>query len=176
MNATSCSSVESLRASHNPQNYLNAITTVFPCPAQSGFERAYWLYQCREAVQWINKFVSQEYKRQLTDIEDRGLTSDLYQIIPKERQESRVRLDKLRDKFPETFAELVHIRASDANKILGRKTLYKLAKEKLGSDAIREYEAVNVGDLEKVLTPAQAVGLIDTYTKVTDWIIQEVEQ
>ncbi len=158
-----------------PEEYLAAITAVYPCPVLNGFERAYWLYETREAVRWIAGFIHEEYKRQLNDIEACGITSDCYEIIPLERQESRVRIDKLREKFPDVFADLVHLRASDAQRILGRHILYALARDKIGDDAIRDFEAVNVTDLEKVLKPHQTAGLIETYTKVTDWAVQEVE-
>ncbi len=116
--ATSCSSVEPLRGSRTPQDYLNAITTAYPCPVLSGFERAYWLYQTREALKWIADFISEEYKLQLIDISAKGMTSEHYTIVPMERQESRVNIDRLREKFPNIFDELVHLRPSDANKIL----------------------------------------------------------
>lgn len=158
-----------------PQDYLNAITSAYPCPALSGFERAHWLFECREAVRWIAGFINEEYQKQIAAIQESKITSDTYEIIPLQRPESRVRLDLMREKYPDEFRELVYIKASDASKILGKKTLYLLAKEKAGEDVLLPLEQINVGDVEKTMLKEQAAELIETRMKTTDWAVQEIE-
>ena len=160
---------------HTPQEFLDAITASYPCPVLSSYERAYWLYQCREAVRWIAGFINEEYRKEVSAVLERADTSDLYEIIPLERQESRINISLMRQKYPEQFAELVSIKAPDAAKILGKKMLYTLAKEKIGPDAIQQYEYVTVGDVERTMLSADASVLIETRRKVTDWVVQEKE-
>lgn len=158
-----------------PQDCLNAITSAYPCPALSGFERAHWLFECREAVRWIAGFINEEYQKQIAEIQRLKITSDTYEIIPLQRPESRVRLDLMREKYPDEFRELVYIKASDASKILGKKTLYNLAKEKAGEEVLLPLEQINVGDVEKTMLKEQAAELIETRMKTTDWAVQEIE-
>ena len=157
----------------NPQDCLDTIREKYPCPAVSGYERAYWLYECRKSVLWIAGFLNEEYRKQIAAIQESGMTSKHYELMPIEKPESRVRIDIMREKYPEAFAELVYIKTSDAGKILGRKTLYALAKEKAGAEEIKTLEQVNVGDVERLMLDAAKAELIETRMKITDWAVLE---
>lgn len=156
-----------------PQQYLDAVLAQHPCPTESGYERAYWLYEARGAFRWIADFISTEYKRQVAAIQDAGIASELFELVPVERAESRVRTDVLREKYPEMFSGLVFIKATDAARILGRRTLYDLAADAVGTDALREFEQVNVGDVARLMPKSAVSELIDTRMKVLDWVVRE---
>ena len=79
----------------------------------------------------------------------------------------------MRQKYPELFEELVSVKASDAAKILGKKTLYDLVKEKIGDKEIRNLEYVTVGDVARTMLAEDAAELIETRMKTTDWVVQE---
>jgi hypothetical protein len=79
----------------------------------------------------------------------------------------------MRQKYPELFEELVSVKASDAAKILGKKTLYDLVKEKIGDKEIRNFEYVTVGDVARTMLAEDAAELIETRMKTTDWVVQE---
>lgn len=156
-----------------PQQYLDAVTEKYPCPVESGYSRAYWLYEARNAFRWIADFTNMEYKYQVAAILADEISSEQFELVPVERQESRVRVDVLREKYPEMFAELVFIKATDAQRILGKRTLYDLAADALGADALREFEQVNVGDVVRTMPKSAASELIETRMKIMDWVVQE---
>lgn len=156
-----------------PQDYLDALCSRNPCPAESGYDRAYWLYQFREAIRWISDFISQEYDRQVLYLMENDVDSEFYELVPVKRYESFVRINHMREKYPEEFAELVFIKATDAVRILGKKRLYNLAEEKIGKDAIKKFEQVNVGDVEKTMSKGTASELIESRLKIVDWVVRE---
>ena len=158
---------------HTPQDFLDAITSKYPCPALSSHERAYWLYQCREAARWIAGFINEEYRKEISSLIEQNTASKLYEIISIERPESRVNISLMRQKYPELFEELVSVKASDAAKILGKKTLYDLVKEKIGDKEIRNFEYVTVGDVARTMLAEDAAELIETRMKTTDSGVQE---
>ena len=103
-----------------PQEYLDIIQEAHPCPVENGFERAAWLYETREALRWALDFVELEFKHQIADIQDRGLTSEKYNVFAKVKNYTRVNLEELHTYNPEMFEDLVHIKTTDAEKIIGR--------------------------------------------------------
>ncbi|HJJ94752.1 MAG TPA: hypothetical protein O0W83_03445, partial [Methanocorpusculum sp.] len=126
-----------------PQEYLDIIQEAHPCPVEYGFERAAWLYETREALRWALDFVELEFKHQIADIQDRGLTSEKYNVFAKVKNYTRVNLEELHIYNPEMFEDLVHIKATDAEKIIGRRSLYLEAKDILGAEEIKRYQTVN---------------------------------
>ena len=82
-------------------------------------------------------------------------------------------MDVLREKYPETFAELVFIKATDAQRILGKRMLYDLAADTLGADALRDFEQVNVGDVVRKMPKNAVSELIETRLMIMDWVVQE---
>lgn len=159
-----------------PQEYLDIIQNAHPCPADSGFERAAWLYECREALCWILDFVELEFKHQVADIQDRGLTSEKYSLIGRFRNYTKVNLEALRTHSTELYDSLVHIKASDAEKIIGRKVLYNLASELTGAEEIKRYEIVNATELEKVVAPHIYEALTEKEERLMRYEIEEVEE
>lgn len=115
---------------HTPQDFLDTITSKYPCPALSSHERAYWLYQCREAARWIAGFINEEYRKEISSLIEQNTASKLYEIISIERPESRVNISLMRQKYPELFEELVSVKASDAARFLERKRSMTSSKKK----------------------------------------------
>lgn len=150
-----------------PQDYLEIITKAHPCPAESGFERAAWLCETRNALRSLLPLIETEYKRQTADIRERGITSKTYALQEIWRPFAKVNIARLREQAPDIFENLVHLRPADAAKILGRKTLYRQAADLLGED-IRPFEQITVGDLEKTLTPAVAAAFIEKEKRLID--------
>ena len=75
-----------------PQEYLDIIQDAYPCPVEYGFDRAAWLFECREALRWMLDFVEVEYKHQVADILEKGLTSDKYALCGKFRSYTKVKV------------------------------------------------------------------------------------
>ena len=157
-----------------PQEYLDIIQEAHPCPVEYGFERAAWLYETREALRWALDFVELEFKHQIADIQDRGLTSEKYNVFAKVKNYTRVNLEELHIYNPEMFEDLVHIKATDAEKIIGRRSLYLEAKDILGAEEIKRYQTVNATELYKVVPQHVYDRLTDKEERLMDYVVEEV--
>ena len=157
-----------------PQEYLDIIQEAHPCPVEYGFERAAWLYETREALRWALDFVELEFKHQIADIQDRGLTSEKYNVFAKVKNYTRVNLEELHIYNPEMFEDLVHIKATDAEKIIGRRSLYLEAKDILGAEEIKRYQTVNATELYKVVPQHVYDRLTEKEERLMDYVVEEV--
>ncbi|HJK77385.1 MAG TPA: hypothetical protein O0Y06_00380 [Methanocorpusculum sp.] len=93
----------------------------------------------------------EQYHTDIRTIRDENCQSTAYQIIWPEKTYYEVDIQKLRTDHPDLHQKLVHLRATDAEKILGRDYLYTAAKERLGT-TIQTYEKITITDLKKHLT------------------------
>ena len=157
-----------------PQEYLDIIQEAHPCPVEYGFERASWLYETREALRWALDFVELEFKHQIADIQDRGLTSEKYNVFAKVKNYTRVNLEELHIYNPEMFEDLVHIKATDAEKIIGRRSLYLEAKDILGAEEIKRYQTVNATELYKVVPQHVYDRLTEKEERLMDYVVEVV--
>ena len=157
-----------------PQEYLDIIQEAHPCPVEYGFERASWLYETREALRWALDFVELEFKHQIADIQDRGLTSEKYNVFAKVKNYTRINLEELHIYNPEMFEDLVHIKATDAEKIIGRRSLYLEAKGILGTEEIKRYQTVNATELYKVVPQHVYDRLTEKEERLMDYVVEEV--
>ena len=158
----------------SPQEYLDIIQEAHPCPVENGFERAAWLYETREALRWALDFVELEFKHQIADIQDRGLTSEKYNVFAKVKNYTRVNLEELHTYNPEMFEDLVHIKTTDAEKIIGRRSLYLEAKGILGAEEIKRYQTVNATELYKVVPQHVYDRLTEKEERLMDYVVEEV--
>ena len=156
-----------------PQEYLDIIQDAHPCPVEYGFDRAAWLYECREALRWMLDFVEVEYKHQVADILDKGVTSDKYALCGKYRSYTKVKVAEVAVFNQELFESLVHVKATDAEKIIGRRNLYLEARNILGSD-IQKYETMNSTELSKVVPSHVFERLTEKEERLMDYVIEEV--
>lgn len=156
-----------------PQEYLDIIQEAHPCPVDTGFERAAWLFETREALRWVLDFVELEYKHQIAEIQDKNLTSDKYLLYARYKNYTKVKVREVAQYNLELFEKLVHIKATDAEKILGRQNLYKEAANILGSD-IQRYETVNATELAKAVPQHIYDRLTEKEERLVDYEIEEV--
>ena len=158
-----------------PQEYLDIIQDAHPCPVDSGFERAAWLFETREALRWMLDFVELEYKHQIAEIQDQNLTSEKYNLYARYRNYTKVKVREVEHYSTELFEKLVHIKATDAEKILGRQNLYREAANLLGSD-IQRYETVNATELAKAVPQHIYDRLTEKEERLMDYEIEEVTE
>lgn len=158
-----------------PQEYLDIIQDAHPCPVDSGFERAAWLFETREALRWMLDFVELEYKHQIAEIQDQNLTSEKYNLYARYRNYTKVKVREVEHYSTELFEKLVHIKATDAEKILGRQNLYREAANLLGSD-IQRYETVNATELAKAVPQHVYDRLTEKEERLMDYEIEEVTE
>ena len=158
-----------------PQEYLDIIHDAHPCPVNTGFERAAWLFETREALRWMLDFVELEYKHQIAEIQDQNLTSEKYNLYARYRNYTKVKVREVEHYSTELFEKLVHIKATDAEKILGRQNLYREAANLLGSD-IQRYETVNATELAKAVPQHVYDRLTEKEERLMDYEIEEVTE
>lgn len=158
-----------------PQEYLDIIQDAHPCPVNTGFERAAWLFETREALRWMLDFVELEYKHQIAEIQDQNLTSEKYNLYARYRNYTKVKVREVEHYSTELFGKLVHIKATDAEKILGRQNLYREAANMLGSD-IQRYETVNATELAKAVPQHVYDRLTEKEERLMDYEIEEVTE
>ena len=158
-----------------PQEYLDIIQDAHPCPVNTGFERAAWLFETREALRWMLDFVELEYKHQIAEIQDQNLTSEKYNLYARYRNYTKVKVREVDHYSTELFEKLVHIKATDAEKILGRQNLYREAANLLGSD-IQRYETVNATELAKAVPQHVYDRLTEKEERLMDYEIEEVTE
>ncbi|HJJ60494.1 MAG: hypothetical protein IIX51_07705 [Methanocorpusculum sp.] len=158
-----------------PQEYLDIIQDAHPCPVNTGFERAAWLFETREALRWMLDFVELEYKHQIAEIQDQNLTSEKYNLYARYRNYTKVKVREVEHYSTELFGKLVHIKATDAEKILGRQNLYREAANLLGSD-IQRYETVNATELAKAVPQHVYDRLTEKEERLMDYEIEEVTE
>ena len=158
-----------------PQEYLDIIQDAHPCPVNTGFERAAWLFETREALRWMLDFVELEYKHQIAEIQDQNLTSEKYNLYARYRNYTKVKVREVEHYSTELFEKLVHIKATDAEKILGRQNLYREAANLLGSD-IQRYETVNATELAKAVPQHIYDRLTEKEERLMDYEIEEVTE
>ena len=158
-----------------PQEYLDIIQDAHPCPVNTGFERAAWLFETREALRWMLDFVELEYKHQIAEIQDQNLTSEKYNLYARYRNYTKVKVREVEHYSTELFEKLVHIKATDAEKILGRQNLYREAANLLGSD-IQRYETVNATELAKAVPQHVYDRLTEKEERLMDYEIKEVTE
>ena len=158
-----------------PQEYLDIIQDAHPCPVNTGFERAAWLFETREALRWMLDFVELEYKHQIAEIQDQNLTSEKYNLYARYRNYTKVKVREVEHYSTELFEKLVHIKATDAEKILGRQNLYREAANLLGSD-IQMYETVNATELAKAVPQHVYDRLTEKEERLMDYEIEEVTE
>ena len=75
---------------------------------------------------------------------------------------------------PELFDSLVHVKASDAEKIIGRRALYLEVREIQGSSEIQKYEMVNSTELSKVVPSHVFERLTEKEERLMDYVIEEI--
>ena len=118
-------------------------------------------------------FVEVEYKHQVADILDKGVTSDKYALCGKYRSYTKVKVAEVAVFNQELFESLVHVKATDAEKIIGRRNLYLEARNILGSD-IQKYETMNSTELSKVVPSHVFERLTEKEERLMDYVIEEV--
>ncbi len=133
-----------------PASLLNdCILPANPRP-KDPFAEALWCTELETALTELSSLFNHRFHRLISRIRDEGLTSDDYTLTCPTTPVRRVNIDLLRSEQPDIFSRVVHLKATDAERILSRQTLYRLCRETADS-RIRAMEQVNLGDLKTVL-------------------------
>lgn len=128
------------------------------------YERGLWCTELGYVFKELSLEFDARYRDAISMIFSENLCSDLYTIETPLTFIRTANTAKLREKLPEVFASIAYIKATDAEKILGRKMIHMLCKEK-APERIADLEQVNLGDMEKVLTVGELREFVKVMTK-----------
>ncbi len=127
-----------------------AIDILWP-PADDEYARAWRSMHLADLLGELSLRNREQYHQLLEIIRTENLESRRYCIETPYRTTDTVNLPLLRQTLPDLYTRLVYIRASDAEKYLGKQALYKLAKKAAGT-RINSVERISLTDLRKNLT------------------------
>ena len=122
--------------------------------SEDEYAAAYRYQEFLYCMKELTKMFEERHKELIAVIRAEGLASTEFLLeIP---TDDVVNTDLLKDELPDVFDELVFIKASDAKRFIGLKSLYDLAVETAGRDRVAKVERVNLQDLKKVLPAGEA--------------------
>ncbi len=142
---------------------LEALLPLHPIPLDP-YERALWYRNIAGICEQLGPHFADLSQKEIQSILDNRIQSDEYTLVTPVQYIDAVDVGTLRDQLPHICEQLIHLRAVDAEKILGRPRLYQLAN---AADPYRtgRLARVNLGDLRKTLLPAEIPQFITTTTR-----------
>lgn len=143
--------------------FIQKIEPSYPCPPDP-FETALWEKSFAETFTELARRFEAQYAAEIDNISINHLTSDRYILETPFTLHRIANVEKIRQNLPDIFEKVVFIRSCDAEKILGRRELYRLAKE-TAPKRIRPLEQVNLTDLQNNLPKTELTGYITTVKK-----------
>ncbi len=125
----------------------------WPRPADP-FARAFWADQLEHAAGELARLFNQQYHTAVSEITAGNLTSPDYELRFPVILVRRVDTGRLRRELPAAYTRTAHLRATDAEHILGRTELYNLCRN---TDPVRteSLTIITIGDLAGILSPAE---------------------
>ena len=159
----------------NADEIRETLETAFPIPVENEYEDAFYCQQMAGSLTDLAKAYKRRFNETVDEIKAGGLLSEDFVLVLEESQKKEVDIQALRSGLPELFAEVVHIPAPDAVKLLSNRFIYEAVKTQIG-DRITRYEAVNVDDLEARLPVAERSEYITMKTTPKGYVVKRVTQ
>ncbi|MBQ2771895.1 MAG: hypothetical protein IJE95_04185 [Methanocorpusculum sp.] len=129
-----------------------ALLAAFPEPDDvDAYLPALYYSQMADALSGLARVYADAFRDAVYRIRKEGLTSEVYTIVEHFRETRRVRLERVREDYPDVYSELVHLDGRTAQSILGASVLYSQCVEKAGEAAVLEKALITVKDLEEAL-------------------------
>ena len=122
---------------------------------EDAFELAMYYDSFVRASKKITENFRDCYNKTVQNILSEGLTSDVYEVVERFNENKVVDKVKLKAELPDIYYNTVHIRGSDAAKLLTREELYNAVVNKIGAERAEKYEQVNADDMKKYLPTAE---------------------
>ncbi|HJK77698.1 MAG TPA: hypothetical protein O0Y06_08815 [Methanocorpusculum sp.] len=138
----------------DPETFLaTTLPRIHPRPADP-YEAALHSRDLAYVFEEFHLGFIEQYHRDLEIISRENCESTEYRLFHGSKTIYKVNVAKLREDHPDIHQKIVYLRSCDAEKFLGRDTLYTAARERAG-DRIVRYEQVNIDDLRKHLTAGE---------------------
>ncbi|MDV0444372.1 hypothetical protein [Methanorbis rubei] len=141
---------------------LDCVAKAYPCPEveADAYAAAYWHQEIEYLLTAATELLNARHQEILQIIEDEHLVSDAFSIQTPAVPIRFVDGAALRAALPAVYDAVVRIRATDAERFVGRRKLYELSREVAGAERLRSAEFVNLGDLFRELPVNEAENFV----------------
>ena len=134
------------------EDVWQALLAAFPEPDDvDAYVPALYYSQMADALLGLARVYTDAFRDAVYRIRKEGLTSEVYTIVEHFRETRRVRLERVREDYPDVYAELVHLDGRAAQSILGAGVLFRQCVDAAGEAAVLEKALITVKDLEEAL-------------------------
>ena len=129
-----------------------ALLAAFPEPDDAdAYVPAQYYSQMADALLGLARVYTDAFRDAVYRIRKEGLTSEAYTIVEHFRETRRVRLERVREDYPDVYAELVHLDGRAAQSILGAGVLFRQCVDAVGDEEVLKKAVITVKDLEEAL-------------------------
>ena len=134
------------------EDVWQALLAAFPEPDDAdAYLPALYYSQMADALSGLAKVYADAFRDAVYRIRKEGLTSEAYTIVEHFRETRRVRLERVREDYPDVYAELVHLDGRTAQSILGAGVLFRQCADAVGDEEVLKKAVITVKDLEEAL-------------------------
>ena len=135
-----------------------ALLAAFPEPDDvDAYLPALYYSQMADALSGLARVYTDAFRDAVYRIRKEGLTSEVYTIVEHFRETRRVRLERVREDYPDVYSELVHLDGRTAQSILGAGVLFRQCADAVGDEEVLKKAVITVKDLEEALGAECAV-------------------
>jgi len=129
-----------------------ALLAAFPEPDDAdSYVPALYYSQMADALSGLARVYADAFRDAVYRIRKEGLTSEVYTIVEHFRETRRVRLERVREDYPDIYTELVHLDGRTAQSILGAGVLFRQCADAVGDEEVLKKAVITVKDLEEAL-------------------------
>ena len=129
-----------------------ALLAAFPEPDDAdAYLPALYYSQMADALSGLARVYADAFRDAVYRIRKEGLTSERYTIVEHFRETRRVRLERVREDYPDVYSELVHLDGRTAQSILGAGVLFRQCADAVGDEEVLKKAVITVKDLEEAL-------------------------
>ena len=134
------------------EDVWQVLLAAFPEPDDvDAYVPALYYSQMADALSGLARVYADAFRDAVYRIRKEGLTSEVYTIVEHFRETRRVRLERVREDYPDVYAELVHLDGRAAQSILGAGVLFRQCADAVGDEEVLKKAVITVKDLEEAL-------------------------
>ena len=134
------------------EDVWQVLLAAFPEPDDvDAYVPALYYSQMADALSGLARVYADAFRDAVYRIRKEGLTSEAYTIVEHFRETRRVRLERVREDYPDVYAELVHLDGRTAQSILGAGVLFRQCADAVGDEEVLKKAVITVKDLEEAL-------------------------
>ena len=134
------------------EDVWQALLAAFPEPDDvDAYVPALYYSQMADALLGLARVYTDAFRDAVYRIRKEGLTSEVYTIVEHFRETRRVRLERVREDYPDIYTELVHLDGRTAQSILGAGVLFRQCADAVGDEEVLKKAVITVKDLEEAL-------------------------